>query len=134
MRNTEAKKRKNSVNFGTFGRTSTGRTNSLGSDHFMARHSLPSRTPLTARGPNLRTADRSNRRQGSVSSFRSGNNKIPNQSEGLNVLGISEETLAQFKENIVYEAQTGNSLDESLAMLINKLNIKMPIKLIDDKK
>ena len=96
MRNTEAKKRKNSVNFGTFGRTSTGRTNSLGSDNFMARHSLPSRTPLTTRGPNLRTADRSNRRKGSVSSFQSGNNNnnIPQQSEGLNVLGISEETLA----------------------------------------
>lgn len=90
----------------------------------MARNSLPARNPLTSRGPNLRTADRSFRRKGSVSSLNSANglNQVSptdisninnlNSHATNNVLGISEATLAQFEENILYEAQEGNNLDE----------------------
>ena len=85
---------------GTFGTVGTGR---LG----QTRKSLPSATL----GPNLRTANRADRRKSSVGLLSSANS-----GEGADF--VSARTKNLFKKTIDYDAQKGNACDERLAELI----------------
>ena len=100
---------------GTFGKSSTGR-------FINKRDSVTGKTPsITGRvsaGPNLHTASRGNRRM----SVASGNSHVGQQVAQL------------FNKTIDYSAKRGNACDERLAELIKELNIRMPIKMIEEGK
>lgn len=111
---------------GTFGTTSTGRV-AADQKNRISRNSTSATPGRTASmGPNLHTANRSRMSVNSV------NSRLMSDvnSNGL----VSAQTEALFNKTIDYSAQRGNDCDERLAELIKELNIRMPIKMIEDGK